>query len=221
VPVPILMPLSVPSTKCSKWPDVPSRREASQSPQSLKPSRYTVGVAETGRKQQKVMASNATKTVKRGLIMVLAAGFRPCVSLRVLGALSNFRAAVKAGRLCYGSMATMIKLQQKPNFSTEVERDLQLLGVEGVRDLLRVSTDGYHGTGGAAIIPLPYSKASRADLLAWLRYTEAVEARRETRRFWWTMFVAGVAAVAAVVAALEGYWPTAPRSTSSSSGASP
>jgi hypothetical protein len=98
---------------------------------------------------------------------------------------------------------------QKPHFSTSVESDLRLLGVEGVRDLLRVSTDGHSGTGGLTNIPLPNSEATRGELLTWIKYQDALKTRRENRRFWWTLALSTIAAVAAVVAAIEG-WPHTP-----------
>jgi hypothetical protein len=88
----------------------------------------------------------------------------------------------------------------------DVERDLRLLGVEGVRDLLRVSTDGFSGTSGLASIQLPNSMDSRANLLAWIQCQEAVKVHRENWRFWWTLALAAIAAIAAVIAAIEG-WP--------------
>jgi hypothetical protein len=95
---------------------------------------------------------------------------------------------------------------KQPNFAPDVERELQLLGVEGVRDLLRVSTNGYSGTGALADIGLPNSKATRGDLLSWIQCQEAGKGRRENRRFWWTVALSAIAAVAAVIAAVEG-WP--------------
>lgn len=99
-----------------------------------------------------------------------------------------------------------VEKAKKPNLAPDVERDLRLLGVEGLRDLLRVSTDGYSGTGGLTVIQLPNTKGTRSELLDWLRWQEAVKARRANWRFCLTLALSAIAAVAAVIAAIEG-WP--------------
>ncbi|HJU17223.1 MAG TPA: hypothetical protein VJ770_12240 [Stellaceae bacterium] len=95
---------------------------------------------------------------------------------------------------------------KKSILAPDVEKDLQLLGVEGVRDLLRASTDGFSGTSALASIQLPNSKDTRGNLLSWIQWQEAVKACRENWRFWWTLAFAAIAAVAAVIAVIEG-WP--------------
>lgn len=99
-----------------------------------------------------------------------------------------------------------VKKTKKPNLASDVERDLLLLGVEGVRDLLRVSTDGYSGTGGLTVIQLLNTKGAGSELLNWLRWRETVKARRANRRFCLTLALSAIAAVAAVIAAIKG-WP--------------
>jgi len=84
--------------------------------------------------------------------------------------------------------------QAKPKLSADVETELRWLGVEGVRDLLRLSRE--------AVIQLPNSeKLSRGEALDWIRWENVVKERRED----WRFLVVVLGAVAAVIAAIEGW----------------
>ena len=83
---------------------------------------------------------------------------------------------------------------KKPTLSPDVETELTRLGVEGVRDLLRLS--------GEAVIRLPNSeKLSRAEALDWIRWENVLRERRDD----WRFLVIVVGAIAAVIAAIEGW----------------
>jgi hypothetical protein len=84
--------------------------------------------------------------------------------------------------------------QTKPTLSADVETELRRLGVEGVRDLLRLSRE--------AVIQLPNSEElSRAEALDWIRWENVVQERRED----WRFLIVVVGALAAVIAAIEGW----------------
>jgi hypothetical protein len=89
---------------------------------------------------------------------------------------------------------------RKPKLSREALTDLELLGVEAVRDMVRLSTD----TPIPTTFALENSRLKRPDAIAWLRWKERKAARRENWRFWLTFAVVVIGALAAVVAAIEG-----------------
>lgn len=94
----------------------------------------------------------------------------------------------------------------KVNIQPDVRARLKELGIEAVKaklvSIMRVRSLGQMNTReedlGDDIIATP------RELVDWVSEKEALKARREKRRFFWTMLVAGVAAIAAVVAAYQG-----------------
>jgi hypothetical protein len=95
-------------------------------------------------------------------------------------------------------------VRRKPKLSSQAEADLQLMGVEAVRDWLRRSPPSPPEAPVAReTFRLANSELSRADLIAWVQWKEDVAIRRENRRFRWTFAFVVIAALPGVIAA----WP--------------